>query len=37
MHTLQYNTKRKKLIRPEYGRHIDAMIEQARSETNIEE
>ena len=37
MHTLQYNTKRKQLIIPEYGRHIHAMIEQAKSETNIEE
>ena len=37
MDTLQYNTKRKQLIIPEYGRHIHAMIEQAKSETNIEE
>ena len=37
MHTLQYNTKREQLIIPEYGRHIHAMIEQAKSETNIEE
>ena len=28
METLQYNTKRKQLIIPEYGRHIHIMIEQ---------
>ena len=37
METLQYNTKRKQLIIPEYGRHIHLMIEQAKAETNIEE
>ena len=36
METLQYNTKRKQLIIPEYGRHIHLMIEQAKAETNIE-
>ena len=37
METLQYNTKRKQLIIPEYGRHIHLMIEQAIAETNSEE
>ena len=37
METLQYNTKRKQLIIPEYGRHIHIMIEQAIAETNTEE
>ena len=37
MDTLQYNTKRKQLIIPEYGRHIHLMIEQAMAETNAEE
>ena len=37
METLQYNTKRKQLIIPEYGRHIHLMIEQAMAETNSEE
>ena len=37
MDNLQYNTKRKQLIIPEYGRHIHSMIEEAKSETNIEE
>ena len=37
METLQYNTKRKQLIIPEYGRHIHIMIEQAKLETNPEE
>lgn len=37
METLQYNTKRKQLIIPEYGRHIHIMIEQAIAETDTEE
>ena len=37
MDTLQYNTKRKQLIIPEYGRHIHLMIDQAMAETNAEE
>ena len=37
METLQYNTKRKQLIIPEYGRHIHIMIEQAIAEPNTEE
>ena len=37
MDTLQYNTKRKQLVIPEYGRHIHIMIEQAKLETNPEE
>ena len=37
MDTLQYNTKRKQLVIPEYGRHIHIMIEQAKSEANPEE
>ena len=37
MDTLQYNTKRKQLIIPEYGRHIHLMIEQTMAETNAEE
>ena len=37
METLQYNTKRKQLIIPEYGRHIHIMIEQAIAEPNSEE
>ena len=37
METLQYNTKRKQLIIPEYGRHIHKMIELAKSETSSEE
>jgi len=37
METLQYNTKRKQLIIPEYGRHIHLMIEQAMAEPNSEE
>jgi len=36
MDTLQYNTKRKQLIIPEYGRHIHLMIEQAIAEPNVE-
>jgi hypothetical protein len=34
---LQYNTKRKPLIIPEYGRHIQLMIEQAKEKTDAEE
>ena len=37
MDTLQYNTKRKQLIIPEYGRHIHLMIEQAKAEPNAED
>jgi hypothetical protein len=37
METLQYNTERKQLIIPEYGRHIHLMIEQAKAESNSEE
>ena len=37
METLQYNTKRKQLIIPEYGRHIHLMIEQTKAEPNAEE
>ena len=37
METLQYNTKRKQLVIPEYGRHIHMMIEQAKLETNSAE
>ena len=29
MNSLEYNTERKKLIIPEYGRHIHQMIDQA--------
>ena len=37
MESLQYNTKRKPLIIPEYGRHIQLMIEQAKEKTDAEE
>ena len=37
METLQYNTKRKQLIIPEYGRHIHLMIEQTKAEPHAEE
>ena len=37
MDTLQYNTKRKQLVIPEYGRHIHLMIEQTKAEPNAEE
>lgn len=37
METLQYNTTRKQLIIPEYGRHIHKMIELVKEETNIDE
>ncbi|MEK9614249.1 MAG: DUF4290 domain-containing protein [Flavobacteriaceae bacterium] len=37
MSTLQYNTKRKQLIIPEYGRHIHIMIEQAKAESDPKE
>ncbi|MDA0792902.1 MAG: DUF4290 domain-containing protein [Bacteroidetes bacterium] len=37
MESLQYNTKRKPLIIPEYGRHIQLMIEQAKEKTDSEE
>ena len=37
METLQYNTKRKQLIIPEYGRHIHKMIELVKAENNTEE
>ena len=37
METLQYNTKRKQLIIPEYGRHIHIMIEQAMAEKDAVE
>jgi len=37
METLQYNTKRKQLIIPEYGRHIHIMIEQTMAETDAVE
>lgn len=37
METLQYNTKRKQLIIPEYGRHIHIMIEQAMAESDAVE
>lgn len=37
METLQYNTKRKPLIIPEYGRHIHIMIEQMLSIDDREE
>jgi hypothetical protein len=37
MEPLQYNTKRKPLIIPEYGRHIQLMIEQAKEKTDAEE
>ena len=37
MESLQYNTKRKPLIIPEYGRHIHLMIEQAKEEPNAAE
>ena len=29
MNSLEYNTERKKLIIPEYGRHVHQMVEQA--------
>lgn len=31
MNTLEYNTERKKLIIPEYGRHVHQMVDQAVS------
>ncbi|MEK9852826.1 MAG: DUF4290 domain-containing protein [Flavobacteriaceae bacterium] len=34
---MQYNTKRKQLIIPGYGRHIHLMIEQTKAEPNAEE
>ena len=37
MEPLHYNTKRKPLIIPEYGRHIQLMIEQAKEKTDAEE
>ena len=37
METLQYNTKRKQLIIPEYGRHIHKMIELVKAENDTEE
>lgn len=37
METLQYNTKRKQLIIPEYGRHIHKMIELVMAENDTEE
>jgi hypothetical protein len=37
METLQYNTKRKQLIIPEYGRHIHKMIELVKAEKDTEE
>jgi len=37
MEPLQYNTKRKHLIIPEYGRHIHLMIEQTKAETDAQE
>ena len=37
METLQYNTKLKQLIIPEYGRHIHLMIEQTMAESDAEE
>ena len=37
MKTLQYNTKRKQLIIPEYGRHIHKMIELVKAENDTEE
>ncbi|MBN09849.1 MAG: methionyl-tRNA formyltransferase [Flavobacteriaceae bacterium] len=37
MEALQYNTKRKPLIIPEYGRHIHTMISQALETENREE
>jgi len=37
MESLQYNTKRKPLVIPEYGRHIQLMIEQAKEKTDAEE
>ena len=37
METLQYNTKRKQLIIPEYGRHIHKMIELVKADNNTEE
>ncbi len=35
METLQYNTKRKQLIIPEYGRHIHIMIEQTMATEDV--
>ena len=29
MNSLEYNTERKKLIIPEYGRHVHQMVDQA--------
>ena len=37
METLQYNTKRTKLIIPEYGRHIHKMINQVNEIENRDE
>ena len=37
MNTLEYNTKRTKLIIPEYGRHIHQMIDQAVAQKDKEE
>ena len=37
METLQYNTKRTKLIIPEYGRHIHRMINHVNEIENRDE
>ena len=37
MEALQYNTKRKPLIIPEYGRHIHLMIDQIQEIKSREE
>jgi len=37
METLQYNTKRTQLVIPEYGRHVQLMINQIMETQNREE
>ncbi len=37
MNSLEYNTARKKLIIPEYGRHVHQMVDQAIAIENREE
>ena len=37
METLQYNTKRTQLVIPEYGRHVQLMINQIMETQNLEE
>ena len=37
MNSLEYNTSRKKLIIPEYGRHVHQMVDQATATENRED